>query len=105
MVVPTEWFGGNSDGSYAMERWLEGYCPGCKHSSRKGEREERQGGLGCSLPVEAYLHPYGDIEQWSPDAGDEPGELTCMAREERPTSPLKGVRRGARQAQGQEALL
>jgi hypothetical protein len=105
MVVPVEHFGGNSDGSYEMERWLERYCPGCKHSSRKGEREERQGGLGCSLPVKAYLHPYTDIEEWSADAGDAVFDTVCFAREERPPSPLKGIRRGSRQAQGQEAML
>jgi hypothetical protein len=32
-------------------------------------------------------------------------DTVCFAREERPPSPLKGIRRGSRQAQGQEAML
>lgn len=105
MVVPVKWFGGNSDGGAAMEEWLREHCPGCRHSSRKGEREDQQGGLGCQIPTDAYLNPYADIEQWSPDAGNEAGELTCMAREERPPSPLKGIRRGPKQVAGQAVLL
>lgn len=105
MVIPSDYFGGNGDGGAAMEEWLRKQCPGCRHSSRKGEREDHQGGLGCDLPVNAYVWPHQDIEEWSPDAGNQPGELTCMAREERPPSPFKGRRRGSRQAQGQEAML
>ncbi len=105
MVVPTHWFGGNSSGGMAMEEWLADYCDGCRFSSRKIRRNEGMGGFGCDLPTNAYLDPYKDIPEWSPDAGDDPDELTCMKRERRPESPLKGIHRGPRQLVGQESLL
>lgn len=105
MVVPTEYFGANSDGYGRMEEWLHDECDGCRFGSQKQLREDHMGGMGCDLPVGALLDPYVDVEPWSADAGDKAGELVCLKRERRPPSPLKGVRRGPRQLAGQETIL
>lgn len=104
MVVPTQWFGGNSDGGMAMEEWLYDYCQGCRFESVKERRERRQGGMGCPLPGQAYAFPYDDLESWSADAGDGVTDLVCMKRETRPLSPLKGKKTGKRIAASQQAM-
>lgn len=91
MTVPTEFFGGNSDGAMRMEDWIAEMCKGCRH----GRTEDWGGGepvrgMGCELPARAYARPYDDIEEWSVDA-DPPGPmgLRCMRKAVRTRGPKR----------------
>lgn len=93
MVVPTEFFGGNSDGALRMENWLDEMCRGC----RRGHVEAGLRGMGCVLPANAYAAPYDDIPEWEQDLDDEFGEpvLTCTKKQVRTRGPKRPPTVGA----------
>lgn len=92
MTIPTEFFGGNSDGGMRMEEWLHQMCKGCRHG-----RTEDMGdgtvmrGMGCILPANAYAQPYDDLPEWKVEVDDEFGEpfLTCTAKQVRTRGPKR----------------
>lgn len=103
MTVPTEFFGGNSDGAMRMEDWLHEMCKGCRH----GRTEDWGGGarvrgIGCELPARAYTDPYDDLPEWEVDVDDEFGEpfLRCTKKALR----TRGRRRPATVGAGHPTL-
>lgn len=105
-------FGGNSDGSSAMEAWLSVMCQGC--TKDRGRSATSLGGMSCPLPGRAYGDPHADIPEWSPDASPVPERVAeelgiaapvCMAYTPRKKRSDAGRRRGPAVPAGQEALL
>jgi hypothetical protein len=76
MSSPSSLFGGNSDGSARMEDWLRVMCRGCARDRGRGPAGG-QGGMSCDLPVDAYISPYADIPEWSPDGAPVPERVTA----------------------------
>ena len=68
-------FGGNSDGSSAMEAWLQKMCCGCKADRGRGP-SGGMGGMSCPLPARAYADYNAEIPEWSDDpAAPRPARL------------------------------
>lgn len=107
-MIPSEVFGGNSDGSVAMFEWLDLMCPGCRHARYPNGRHE---GVSCRLghDLQALVFPHEDREVWSPDACttdeavsrlDDPDMVRawCFDRVPRARRSDAGKRRGPRPA-------